>query len=767
MNKHHFAIAILFVIGAVSASAQDLSGHTVGSVRISGLERVSEQVARAKLEVQPGQEYNARAVARDIRRLYELGFFTEVKADATLDNGQVALTYVIEEKQVIEEVQVVGNKKVKRRKLLGALTMREGDSFLQEAVPDERAALMEVYEGKGFANTTVDVVAEKAGPSRVRLIYTISEGKKARIRRIEFEGNDVLARRRLKKIMRTKRAFWFLGGKFEEEKLEADLDAILDEYGNHGRLEADIPKTDLTYTPNGKGMNLTIYLEEGPEYHVGALEVESNTVYDDDEVMDTVEVHAGDVHNKGQVADDAGQVEKTYQDSGYVDAQVEPRVTLDRETKTTHVVHHVDEADLKYVREVKISGNDVTKDEVVRREMLIAPGDRYDGGAVQASRRRLDNTRYFDTIRINVEDFETDEQWTNLLVDVEEGKTGTFNFGAGYSTEDGMGGFAELNLNNFDLLNWPRFSGGGQQFRIKLNVGDRRNEYSLSLTDPEFFGYPVAVGMDLFNESYRVRGGADYREEQQGVQLRIGKALSPYVTARASFRYQETDLTELPFFVNYDIRRQRGSSTTISTKWQIERNTIDSFRDSTSGGRHLLSTEVAGLGGDHEFIKFEHDSIWYWPVSKNKKWVVSLRLREGWMTEYGSSDYIPLQDRFYAGGSTTVRGYDTRKIGPRAREYLFWGSNFAVGGDMRFITNAELKYRANDILRLFLFADSGGVWSSEGDYEGDGEVRHSVGFGLGFDVPQMGPIRVDYGFPINPDDSQGSGRLHLSTGFSF
>ncbi len=766
MKIIHLSAALLCLVAAGSAWAQNLAGRNVASVQISGLERVSAQVANAKLEVQTGQAYNERAVARDIRRLYEMGFFSTVKADAKVEGDAIQLTYLVEEKKVVDAIEIVGNKKMKKRKLLGGLTMREGDPFLQETLKEERDALTKLYEAKGYANTIIDVVAEKTGPSRVRLVYTIQEGKKARIHKVLFVGNDALTRRQLKKVMKTKPAFWFLGGKYDEDKLEADLKNVLDEYGNHGRLEADIPKTDLVYTKNGRGMDLTVYLQEGPEYHVDTVEVANNKVFDDDEVMDDIEVQAGDVHNKGQVTKDAEGLAKTYQDSGYVRAEAEPRVTLDRENKTTHVIHHVDEADLKYLREVRVTGNDTTKDEVVRREVDVAPGERYDGGAVEESKRRLDNTRFFETIRINAEDFELDERYTNLLVDVEEGKTGIFNFGAGYSTEDGMGGFAELRLNNFDLMNWPRFSGGGQQFRLKLNRGDRRDEYSLSLTDPELFGYPIAGGFDIFDESYEVHGGADYREDQRGGQIRFGKSLSPYVTLRNSWRAVETDLTELPFFVNWDIRRQHGVSTTVSTTWQIERNTIDIFRDPTKGSRHTLSSETAGFGGDHEFLKFEHDSVWYLPIGKEDRWVLSLETREGWMTEYGSSDYIPLQDRFYAGGSTTVRGYDTRDIGPKGKEYIFWGDDFALGGILRAIGNLELKYRATEILRFFLFADSGAVWADTSDFS-FGDFRHSVGVGMGVDIPRMGPIRVDYGFPINPDEDQGSGRLHLSTGFRF
>jgi outer membrane protein insertion porin family len=749
-----------------AAGAQDFTGQKVSAVKIQGLERVSEQVVRAKLEVQPGQDYNPRAVARDVRRIYELGHFLKVDAELSPESGGAAVTYVVEEQRVIAEIKVIGNKKMKIRRLRGVLKQQEGQAFLPEACEEERKAILDLYESKGFANSTVDVVADKVGPSRVRITYNIQEGKKARIDSINFVGNDALTRRQLKKSMKTRPAWWFLGGKYDEDKFEADLNNILDEYGNRGRLEADVPKTDMVYSDNGKKMDVTIYLSEGPEYHVEELGIANNEVFDDDEILNIAKVHAGDVHNKGQVAKDAELVQKGYQDSGYVNAVVTPQVTLDRENKTTHVIENVQEGDLKYLKEIKVSGNEVTKDEVVRREMMIEPGDRYDGSAVKSSQRRLENTRYFEAVRMSLEDLEDDLLSTNLLVDVEEGKTGNFSFGAGYSTDDGVGGFGELRLNNFDITNWPSFSGGGQQFRLKLNLGDRRDQYSLSFTEPEVMGYPIAMGFDLYDESYRVRGGANYTEKQRGGQLRFGKSLSPYVTVRKSFRYQDTELSDLPFYVNREIRRQRESNTTISSIWQIERNTLDNYRDPSSGLNLSVSAEMAGLGGDNHFIKLQHDAAWYRAFGEEKKWVLMLRTREGWATEYGSSDWVPLQDRFFAGGTTTVRGYDNRDIGPKVREYLFWGDTFAIGGNIRIVNNFEMKYKITDMFRLYSFVDSGGVWEDAGDFD-LGDIKYSAGLGFGVDVPRMGPIRVDYGIPLNPDDDQGSGRLHLTTGFSF
>ena len=757
------ALTLFALLIHVPALAQ--GAPTVSSVQIDGLERVSEQLVRSKLEVQAGQEYNPRAVSRDIRRLFELGFFTHIKADVAEAADGLALTYIVTEKQIVEKVLILGNRKIKDRRILSALSMREGDPFIPEAYEEERQAVLDLYEGKGFANTTVDVVAERVGPSRMRMIYTVTEGKKAKIRSIKFVGNDILSARKLRKLMATKRAWWFLGGKYEEEKLEYDLQQIIDNYGDYGRLEADIARTDLLYTGNGKGMNLTIYLEEGPEYHLENLEIAGNVVYDDDELLNLVEVAAGEVHNKSQVEEDATEIEEGYQDSGYIQANVTPIVTLDKEAKTTRVTHKISEGDLRYIREIKIIGNKLTKDEVIRRQIALEPGTRYDGSLLELSKRSLRRTEYFENIRTSPYFADDEPLFTDVIFDVEEGKQGNFNFGAGFSTDEGLGGFAELRLNNFDATNWPNFTGGGQQFAIKLNVGNRRDQYSLSFTDPEFLGYPFAFGFDVFNETYQVRGSSNYSEDRQGGQLRLGKRLSNYVNMRSSLRYETTEVTGIPVFVNPIIRRQGGESTTISIRNEFERNTLDAFRDPTEGSKHLASLEIAGLGGDNEFYKLYLDSTWYRAIDHEEKWILSFRSREGYVAEYGGSDYVPLTDKFYAGGTGTVRGYKNRDIGPTAKQFVIFGDDFPLGGNLLYVGNLELKYKLTEQLRFYTFIDAGGVWD-DNDFD-FGEMKYSAGFGIGMEVPRLGPIRVDYGIPINPDDDQGSGRLHLISGIRF
>ncbi|MCH7911347.1 MAG: BamA/TamA family outer membrane protein, partial [Candidatus Hydrogenedentes bacterium] len=432
--------------------------------------------------------------------------------------------------------------------------------------------------------------------------------------------------------------------------------------------------------------------------------------------------------------------------------------------KTTHLVYRVREYDLKYVREIQITGNAVTRDDVVRRQLLLSPGDRFDGTALRNSQNRLNSTGFFDAVRFTAEDVEENDRFSDLLIDVEEGKTGTFNFGGGFSTDTNTSGFAEIRLNNFDITNWPSFSGGGQQFSTRFVIGTVRSQYSVSFTDPEIAGYPISLGVDFFNDSFRTRGGSSFRQDSQGAQLRLRKALSPFFSVRTALSFRDVQISDIEPFFAPELNALRDPGSTLSLILGLTRNTTDLFRDPSEGARHDLSLEIAGLGADNDFLKLKHDSTWYFPIDKDKEWVLSFRTREAWAEPYNETQFVPIQDRLFAGGSTTLRGYDTRDVGPKA--LLTDGRREAIGGEFRVLTTAEIKHRLNDVLRVYTFVDAGGVWLHADEFDAN-DLRYSIGIGMGFNIPALGPLRIDYGIPLNPDDDQGSGRLHLNTGFRF
>ena len=739
------------------------------AVEIQGLERFNEQLIRSQLEVQAGQIFSPLAVSRDIRRLYDLEFFRTI--DVLIDHETGVLTYIFEEERFVEELRIVGNKKVKDRQIRGVLSWREGDRFYKEGYAEERDAVLELYRSKGFLNATVDIVAEEISPSRMRVTYFLNEGRKARIRKIHFEGNDALSDRRLKRVVKTRRAFWFFGGRYNEEKFEADLFNITEAYADVGRLEAAVSSTDFEYNKNGKRIVISIFIEEGPEYHVETIDIASNFAFADEELWVHVHVDSGDVHNKSQINEDALAMENRYTDNGYIDARVTPQVTRDKEKKTTHVVHQVREGELKYVREIDITGNSVTKDEVIRRQILLRPGERFDGSKYRLSKQRLDATRYFEGTRLPLSPEPDNDRFTNLLVDVDEGKTGNFNFGGAFNTEEGIAGFGELRLRNFDITNWPSFSGGGQEFFTRFTIGDIRTNLRVGFTDSEFAGYPISVGVDLFDERFRSRGGTDFTQDTRGGQLRLAKRLSNTISTRVTLRYTDVDISDLDTFVNPALRELEDPGSTASMILGITRNTANDFRDPTGGSRHDFNVEVAGFGLDNDFVKFNHDSIWYYGFKRVEKLSFSFRTREGVAIPYGDRALVSIQDRYFAGGSSTLRGYDFRDVGPKALTFRVDNGRVIVdrqslGGEFRILNTVEAKYKLNELIRLYSFFDSGSVWLTPDDFN-LGDFKYSVGVGLGLQVPFLGPLRVDYGFPLNPDGDQGSGRLHLQSSLNF
>ncbi len=763
--KRGLAGVVMGLTLAMAVYAQEYAGLTVGEVAVSGLTRASEQLVRSQIEVSPGDVLQQQAVARDLRRLYDLGFFATIRVDAQQRGNLVDLTYIFEEKQVIESLRITGNDRVRTRQIRGALTWREGDSFVPEAYAGEIEAIRSLYESKGFPSAAIDIAVEEVAAGRVRVTYTVVEGQRARIRSIDFEGNETLSNRELRGLMQTKRAWWFLGGRYDEAQFEEDLERIVERYGDFGRLEAAVEGAEFTYNETGKKMRINIAVEEGPEYSVGSLRVAGNIVFDDDEVRRIIEVHEGEVHNASQVAADAELVQKGYTDSGYVDAQVAPQVTIDRDTQTTNVVHRINEGSLKYVREIKISGNNITKDSVIRRNIFLSPGDRFDGSLIRFSQRSLENLDYFDATRFTVQPVSGLERYSNLLLDVQEAETGEFGFGAGFNTDTGVGGFVELSLRNFDATNWPTFSGGGQSFSARFEVGDDLNQFNISFGDPEFLGYPLAFGVNVFSQEQDFRG-ADFTSDARGAGIQFGKSLSPLVNTRFGLQVEDIDVTDVPVFAIEELRdlfSDEGSTNALF--WSITRNTLDSRRDPSRGYTATLSLELAGAG-DHEFYRIDTDTWWFYPLGDEERWIASWRGRLGWVNDYGEPGFVSLVDRYYLGGGATLRGYDTRDVGPQLRRFGFFGEEFRVGGELRAISNVEMKYKLTEQVRFYTFFDSGGLWPEAGDID-LGEVRYSVGIGVGVEVPRLGPIRIDYGIPLNADEDQGSGQLHFQTGFRF
>jgi len=753
----------------------------VVSVGIEGNQLVSSQLIRAQLRVREGRPFVPSDIQKDISRLFSLGYFSDIKADVErLDSG-VSVTYVVEERKIIREVLILGNKKINEDDIRAVIRARRGETYIPTLLEQDIQAIRQLYRSKGYAEAVVQSSYREISPTEVEVVYEITEGQKARVRQIIVEGNQVFSDRTIRKAMQQKARFLWFGSMFDEQVLEQDIDRIKSLYANRGYVDADVTDADVEFYAEGKRARIRVTVNEGAQYFVDSIGVEGNTAFLDAQLLPLVTSEPGSFYNRDQVERDGFAVQTFYADQGYILAGVRPRLDIDREQKQIDVTYHVAERDLIYVGKVDIRGNVKTKDEVIRREINILPGERFDGSKIRRSRQKLLNTQFYKDVLIDTAPtrFEPDlippppagepaEEQTggeveaaydpdfrDIIFEVEEQKTGTFNFGAGYSSNDALIGQIQITQNNFDLFNPPSFTGAGQRFDLIARPGTVLSEYRLALTEPYFLGYPFAAGFDLY---YTDREYDEYDQTAIGAGIRFGKRITDFSSVGLGYSLSEYDIADVDEDAPVAIQEEEGSRTKSSMSLNLTNDTRDSYIEPRTGHRYNTALEFAGgpLGAQTDLVKLVGEARWYRPFGE--KIILMSRLEAGIVEEYGDSDFVPLFDRFFSGGATSVRGYDYREVGPRE-------NGDPIGGKALLEGTLELSYPTLEIIRLYAFFDFGQVWR-EIDDVGQGKINTSAGVGIGLRTP-VGPLRLDYGYPLNPDDDQGNGQIHFTTGISF
>lgn len=746
----------LATVGLAATAWAQTTAYTVKEVVITGNRSVSDQLIRSQLRVRRGQPYQAADVQRDIRRLFELGYFADIKADVRETPDGVIVEYILTERKIIRDVVLIGNQHVKDDEINEVIKAKPGQTYVPDGYKQDQEAILALYRSKAFASATVDVRVRDISRTEVELIFTIDEGLKVKVRRITILGNERLSDRAIRRAMKTRPPifFWF-GGQYQEQQFRQDLKQVLDLYADHGMIDAAIEDTRVEYVPEHPDrVDLTLVVSEGPQYFVDAVGVDGNEVYDDGPLLALTDTRVGDVYDQGQVRAESDTIREHYTSRGYILASVAPRLDIDRERHTIGVTHSVTERELMYVGRILVRGNVKTKDEVIRRELTVNPGERFDGEKLETSRNRLMQTNFFSKVDVSTEPTDQENR-RDLVYIVEEQRTGQFNFGAGFSTNDNLIGTVSIQQNNFDITNWPRFTGAGQRFSAVAAPGTSLSTYRISFTEPYLWGNPVSGGFDVFLVD---REYDEYEQEVVGGTVRLGKRLTAYTSVGAAYTYQVVDIKSVDNTAPLVIMMEAGKTSKSSVTLNYVTDTRDNNRRPTEGYRHGGSMEFAGLGGDSEFVKFVQESHWYFPVPNTEDWTFLVRAEGGVSFPFGKDDRIPLFDRFFAGGTGSVRGYEFRDVGPRV-----FGD--PIGGELLLDGTFELAIPVYPIVTAYTFFDWGQVWLDPGDFP-DPEPNTSVGVGVGLTTP-LGPLRFDYGFPLNPDDDQGDGEFHLTTGFSF
>ena len=601
------------------------AGATIGSgtspvirsidVEYTGPASISKERILAQMRTKVGQLYSNEIVQEDIKALYGTGYIRNVRIFAQPQGDGVKVIVAVQTQAVLREIEINGAERVKPKRLRKEMKVRLNQAVNEQALEEARQKIIEVYQGKGYNDVSVEYrvepIDEKRGTARV--VFTVTEGVKGAISQIRFEGNAHISQKVLRKQMKTRgrTLIYFVDktGRLDEVQLEQDLDKIREYYQNHGFIDVEIKEVRKDRTPKGP-MIITIVIAEGPQYHVRKLTISGYEHSTEAKVRAFLKLKEGSVYSPKQLRDDAKAVADAYGSGGYVDLVITPEGTP-AGPALIDVHYTIEEGARSFVNRVNIEGNTRTKDKVIRREVLVAPGDVFNTVRVDITKKRLENLGYFAKVETYPEDTDIPGR-KDLTILVQEKRTGSLSFGGGFSTVDKLVGFAELTQGNFDLFNWPSFTGGGQKFRLRLQYGTERKDFILAITEPYFLDRRLSLsGQAFYNEANYL--SAQYDQRNYGVSFELRKPLNAYMYGTLGYMLQDIDIFNVDPTSSEFIQSQKGSSVESKILSSLVFDSRDNPLLSRRGQRVTFSPMIAGgfLGGDTQIYAFDLEGSQY------------------------------------------------------------------------------------------------------------------------------------------------------------
>ncbi len=755
------ALAIALWSPIPSALAQD--GLTVREVEVqfAGPATVSKERILANMRTTVGQPYTQQVVEDDIRNLYLSGEISNVRIFREGTQGGVKVVVIVQTRPVLGEVIIEGNDLYSTRRLRRELESKVGSTLNEEQLELDRQKIVKYYTDRGFNEIDVQykVELDESRGSAV-VVFAVYEGEKAIVRRIDFTGNEGVSTRELRKAITTRPAnilsFINKSGRFTDQQIQEDIEEIRSTLQNNGYIDARVLDVQFDRISN-KRVDITFVIEEGVQYTISELRLEGNTVFTPEEIRTKLSMEEGSVYSPEKMRNDLKAVREMYGILGYADFIMVPE-GYPSGTNTVQITYNIDEGMPSTVGLVNIEGNIKTKDKVIRRELAVAPGDTFNTVLVDASKERLNNLGYFSRVETIPSDTMVPGE-KDLNVFVEEKRTGSLNFGLGFSSIDSLTGFVELTQSNFDIGNWPSFYGGGQRFRVRGQYGLERADFILSLTEPWFLDYQWSLGGELFYNDLDYFSD-EYSQRSLGFSILNQIPIGKFMSAGLQYKLEEINIYDVSPFASLQIQAERGSRSrsALQAFWTLD--TRDSVFLTRRGQKIEISPYVAGvfLGGQTEIYGLNIEASQFFALPFDM--ILQLNGQLAAVDNWGGGQFVPIFDRLFLGGANNLRGFDFREVGPKD----IFGE--PTGGNSLARATIELTFPLIERVRGAVFYDWGVVNSNAWDFS-TANYNDDFGFGLRLDLP-IGPIRLDYGIPITSDRfNGGSGKFNFNVGYQF
>lgn len=744
------SLSLLFE-GVLSARAQSGKG-TVREIEVVGNQRIEQSAILGRISLKVGDPLNPETTREQIRRIYDMGFFEDVQVQTQPVPNGVKMVFVVREKQFIVDIVFDGNSHFSDEKLTEVITLRSQVFLDQKEVKVSAEKIREAYREDGFQKASVIPIVQALDETRNRITFFIRESKRGKITTIIFDGRTVVRRKDLLEFMANREWVPILSwitdaGILREEELANDLERIKEIYSNRGYLDVQVGLPTVAVSKDGESFTVTFRIEEGQPYTIGTVKLEGNTFFEDEELELGSLVISGEVFQRAKVREEVTRITDLYGERGYSFAEVTPDLDPKFETLTADITFKIKEGSLIRVREIRISGNDKTRDNVIRRELRVDEQEVIDSVALKRSFQRLNNLNFFETVEILPTQVEEDK--VDLEVRVKEKPTGSFSVGGGFSTLDQFSIVANITEGNLFGL--------GYVVRVRGQLSGRRTIGVLSFRNPAVFDGPTSFQVDGFSTETDF---LTYEEERLGGTIQFGRSFSEYIAGTVTLVGEAITIKNPALDAPQFIVDQVGDQSTTGFRTSLFRDSRDNFlnprRGIRTGVRTGFGTEV--LGGTNDFYSLGFDVVKYTPLPL---WDlrVATKGRFGIAEGYGG-DPVPLTELFFVGGINSVRGFEFGRAGPVT------ASDTVEGGNRQIIFNGELIFPVIPDAKLdgVLFFDYGKGFAEEEDLSLD--LRPATGLEVRW-VSPFGPLRAAYGLNLDPEPNEKNAVFEFSIGSVF
>lgn len=730
----------------------------IKDIRVDGLSRISLGTVLNYLPVKEGDSMNEQRSTETLRALFETGFFDDV----SLARENDTLVVKVVERPAISKIEITGNKDITTEQLTDALKnvgLAEGRIFDRSLLDKVERELESQYFSQGKYAVKIKSSVTMLDEGRVEIKINIAEGRVAKIRSINIVGNDSYNDGELlDKFQLSTQSFFSDNDQYSKQRLAGDLETLRSFYLDNGYINFNIDSTQVSITPDKKDVYVTINITEGDKFTVSDVKLTGELIVPEEELFKLITIHGGDVFSRKATTESSAAIGERLGKEGYAFSNVNTIPDIDSENKQVSLSFFVDPGKRTYIHRINITGNSKTSDEVIRREIRQMEGGWISTDQVSRSRIRLQKLGYFEEINVETPPVAGTDDQVDINLNVSERPSGTLMAGIGYSQSQGLLLNASVSQDNF--------LGSGKRITATINNSDVNTVYSFAYTNPYYTLNGISRGFRVFSRKTDAGQAnvADYTSDVYGTSVNYGFPISEYNTASLSIGYENTQLhttasTPQSYIDFINANTDQFDIIRLESGWSHDSRNRALFAD--RGLYSSLNGEAALPGSGLEFYKINLRALGYKPITQ--KLILMLKGEIGYGDSYSDTTELPFFERYYAGGSNSVRGFRSNSLGPRT-------NTLAEGGAFKTVGNAEVIFPVpfsedNKSLRLSAFFDIGNVFANIDDFD-SGELRYSTGLSAIWITP-IAPLTFSFAWPLNDRKGDETERFQFTLGSFF